>query len=306
MPPVSLARRGILIFLLALVGTTVASIWLSRLIPRPARQSLMFPLAMTAFLSYSPAVASLIARLSLREGVRDISFRWRGPWTTQAIAIGWLWPVVCGSVTYGAAWIAGFTGFHWVSSGSPYGTWGPETLVGISLRDMPPLSAFGVRLAACMIFAVVACVQSLGEELGWRGYLLTRLFDAKIPAPVFWNGLIWGVWHIPYVLTLTSRRSLPEQRSVSLFFFVAGTIGGAYLLSYLRLRSGSIWPAVLAHSSGNVVFTWAFDGFTAANTFWKGELYLLSVMLPVAVLLVLRRPWIVRSAPQETPISPIP
>jgi membrane protease YdiL (CAAX protease family) len=304
MHPVDLARRGILIFLLALVGTTFASIWLSRLIPRPALPTLMFPLAMSAFLSYSPAIASLIARLCLREGVKDVSFRLRGPWTIQAMAIGWLWPVVCGSVTYGTAWIAGFTRFQSTSLSSPYGSWGPENLVGFSIYGLPPLAAFGVRLAACLLFAFVGCLQSFGEELGWRGYLLTRLFDAKIPAPVFWNGLVWGLWHVPYVLLQTPGGRQLEPRSVSLFFFVAGTVANAYLLSYLRLRSGSIWPAVLAHSSGNVVFTFAFDGFTAANPFWKGELYLISVALPVAVLLLFRRPWVVLHAPQETPIAP--
>jgi membrane protease YdiL (CAAX protease family) len=191
-------------------------------------------------------------------------------------------------MTYGTAWVAGFAHFQRTSLGHPYGTWGPESIVDISIYDMPPLPAFGIRLAACLIFALVGCVQSFGEELGWRGYLLTRLFDAKIPAPVFWNGLIWGLWHIPFVLALTSARNLPERRPLSLFFFVAGTIAGSYLLSYLRLRSGSIWPPVLAHASGNAVFAWAFDGFTAADAFWKGELYLLSVMVPVAVLLLRR------------------
>jgi membrane protease YdiL (CAAX protease family) len=162
---------------------------------------------------------------------------------------------------------------------------------------MPPLGAFGIRLTACLLFAFVGCVQSFGEELGWRGYLLTRLFDAKIPAPVFWNGLVWGLWHIPYVVELTSRRNLSEPRWVSLFFFVAGTIASAYLLSYLRLRTGSIWPPVLAHASGNAVFRWAFDGFTGA-TFWKGELYLLSLAIPVVALIFLRRPWVMRHPPR--------
>jgi membrane protease YdiL (CAAX protease family) len=169
---------------------------------------------------------------------------------------------------------------------------------------MPPLGAFAVRLTASLLFAAVECLQSFGEELGWRGYLLTRLFDAKIPAPVFWNGLVWGLWHIPYVLLLTPGGRQLEPRSVSFFFFVAGTVASAYLFSYLRLRSGSVWPAVLAHASGNAVFTWAFDAFTVANPFWKGELYLLNDAIPVLILFSLRRRWVVLHAPQETPIAP--
>src|SRR6266852_52006 len=291
------ARRGLLVFIRALAATTCASIWLVRRIRPPALSTIAFPLAMVTLLSYCPAIASLIARVILREGIRDISFKWGGEWSYQAMLIAWLWPVVCGSLTYSVAWVAGFTHFRWTPVDYPFGTWGPENLLGISIFGMSSMRGFVVRLIACLLFALVACVQSFGEELGWRGYMLTRLFDAKVPVPVFWNGLAWGLWHLPYSLILASR-DLPEQRSVSFFFFIAGTVAGTYLLSYLRLRSGSIWPAVLAHASGNAVFLLAFNGFTAANPFWKGELYLLSVALPVIVLMFLPRPWTVRYWPQ--------
>lgn len=292
------ARRGLLVFMLALVATTFVSIWLRQWIPQPTLPTIASDFAVVVLLSYSPALAALITRVSLGEGFKDISFGLRGKWVAQAMLIGWLWPVLCGTVTYGLAWIAGFTRFQWTSVGSPYGSWGPENLLGLSIYRMSPWAGFIVRLLACLLFAFAGCLQSLGEELGWRGYMLTRLFDAKIPLPVFWNGLVWGLWHIPYFVFLTSSRDLPERRSISLFFFVAGTIAGAYLLSYLRLRSGSIWPAVLAHASGNVVFLWAFDGFTSASFSWKGELYLLSAALPLTLLMFLRRPWTVRHWPQ--------
>lgn len=303
---VTRARRGLLVFMLALIPTTFISIWLRRLIPQPALPTVAFPLAMTTLLSYSPAIASLIARVSLREGIEDISLRLRGEWVARAMLIGWLYPVACGLLTYGITWSAGFTRFAWTSLGPPYGSWGPENILGISIGGIPPLAGFMLRLIACLLFAFVGCTQSFGEEIGWRGYMLTRLFDAKVPAPIFWNGLIWGLWHVPFVLMLSSNRNLLERRSISLYFFVAGTIALAYLFSYLRMRSGSIWPVVLAHASNNAVFTWAFDGFTNANPFWKGELYLVSVSLPLLVLLFLRRPWTSRYWPKPRDGSPTP
>jgi membrane protease YdiL (CAAX protease family) len=295
MVSLSQARRGIFVFMTALVVITSVSIWLRGRMPRLPLSPIVFALVMTTALSYSPAFASLIARASLKEGMNDISLRLGGHWTVQAMLIGWLWPVVCGFATYGLAWITGLMRFSWTSIGPTYGTWGPENLVGISIAGMPVFAGFALRLIACLLFAFVACLQSFGEELGWRGYLLTRLIDAKVPVPVFWNGLIWGLWHIPFFLVLTPNRHPSEHRWISLFFFVSGTIASAYLFSYLRLRSGSIWPTVLAHASGNTVFPWAFDGFTAGSFPWKGELYLLSVSLPVLILLVLRPPRIVRN-----------
>src|SRR3712207_7188827 len=47
---------------------------------------------------------------------------------------------------------------------------------------------------------VVGLVLAAGEEIGWRGYMLTRLIDAGVPRPVFASGLIWALWHVPLVL----------------------------------------------------------------------------------------------------------
>lgn len=284
---------------MALVTITSFSIWLRERVPAPSLATVAFLMLMSTLLSYSPAIASLIARLCLGESIKDVSFRLRGEWVAQAMLIAWLWPVLCGFGTYGLAWVTGLTRFAWTSVGQDYGTWGPENLLGISIAGTPVLYGFTLRLVACLFFSIFACLQSFGEEVGWRGYLLTRLFDAKIPAPVFWNGLIWGLWHIPFFLAWEPSRNLPERRSISLFFFVAGTVALAYLLSYLRLRSGSIWPAVLGHASGNTILRWAFEGFTVASPFWKGELYLLSTILPVLILLFARPRWIIRHWPQR-------
>lgn len=305
MEPVHQARRGILVFIVALMATTFVSMWLRQLVPWPTLATVAFPMLVTTLLSYSPAIASLIARISLGEGIKDVSFRLRGDWTTQAMLIAWLWPVFCGLGTYGIAWVAGLTRFAWTSLGSDFGTWGPENLLGLSIAGMPLLHGFALRLLASLFFSIPACLQSLGEEVGWRGYLLTRLFDAKVPAPVFWNGLIWGLWHIPFFLAWGPSRNLPERRSISLFFFVASTVALAYLLSYLRLRSGSIWPAVLGHASCNTILSWAFNGFTAASPFWTGELYLLSTGLPVLILLFVRPPWIIRYWPQRPAVTAV-
>ena len=300
MESVHKARRGILVFMVALMATTFISMWLRQRVHWPTLATVAFPMLMTTLLSYSPAIASLIARMSLGESLKDVSFRLRGDWTAQAMLIAWVWPVFCGLGTYGIAWVGGFTRFAWTSIGSDYGTWGPENLLGLSIAGMPVLQGFTLRLLTSLLFSIPACLQSFGEEVGWRGYLLTRLFDANIPAPVFWNGLIWGLWHVPFFLAWEPGWILPEGRSISLFFFVANTVALAYLLSYLRLRSGSIWPAVLAHASGNTILDWVFNGFTAANPVWKGELHLLSTGLPVLIFLLVRPRWTIRYWPQRS------
>jgi uncharacterized protein len=300
MVSVQQARRGILVFIVALIATTSISMWMRQHLRWPAMATVAFPMLVTTLLSYSPAIASLIARISLKESFKDVSFRLRGDWAAQALLVAWLWPVFCGLGTYGIAWALGFTRLAWTSVGTVYGTWGPENLLGFSIAGMPVLRGFAIRLLASLLFSVPACLQSFGEEVGWRGYLLTHLLDAKVPAPVFWSALIWGLWHVPFYLAGEPSRNLSEPRFISLFFFLAGIIALAYFFSYLRLRSGSIWPAVLAHASGNTVIMWAFEGFTSANPFWKGELRLVDEGLPVFILLIMRQPWVVRYWPHRS------
>lgn len=291
------ARRGLGVFLVSLVTLTFGSIWIFRRLPSFHFTDIGYYLVMMTCLSYSPALASLIARVCLREGVRDVSFR-LGEWGWSAMVIGWLWPVVCGGVVFGGAWALGIARFQWTSAGYPYGSWGPETLLGLSIYRHSAATGLVVRLFACLLFAFVGCIQSFGEEVGWRGYMLTRLFDARLPAPIFWNGLVWGLWHIPFYVILASPPHPPEPYAVSRFFFVTGTIALAYLMGYLRLRSGSIWPSVLAHASMNSVLVLGFPAFTVANGFLKGELYLATLGLPMAALLLWRRPWIMQYWPQ--------
>jgi membrane protease YdiL (CAAX protease family) len=127
-----------------------------------------------ALLMFVPIVASVVARLALREGFSDVSFRFGGLRGLGAIGIALVFPVAVGIVAYVPAWVTGLAGFD-------------------------------ARLSAGMLvpFAVgsiIGLVLAAGEEIGWRGYMLTRLIDAGVPRPVFASGLIWGLWHVPLVL----------------------------------------------------------------------------------------------------------
>lgn len=49
--------------------------------------------------------------------------------------------------------------------------------------------------------SITSLIPVMGEEVGWRGYMLTRLIEAKAPYPILLSGLIWAAWHIPIVIS---------------------------------------------------------------------------------------------------------
>lgn len=117
---------------------------------------------------------------------------------------------------------------------------------------------FPARLAGSLLLsAVVAPGANLlfcaGEELGWRGFLLTRLLEKGSPGrAMVVSGLIWGLWHGPmiamghnYGLGYPFWPWLGIGAMVVFCFFVGCSF------AYLRLRTGSFWPAALAHGALN-------------------------------------------------------
>jgi hypothetical protein len=106
-----------------------------------------------------------------------VSFRLGGRRGWSAIGLSLLFPVVVGLIAYGIAWTAGLAGF-----------------------ELPPRGDLVALFASFTIGVMVSLVVVSGEEIGWRGYMLTRLINAEVPRPVLVSGLIWALWHVPVVL----------------------------------------------------------------------------------------------------------
>ena len=104
----------------------------------------------------------------------------------------------------------------------------------------------------------------LGEEPGWRGFLLPRL--QRRHSPIVSTMLLtvaWAGWHVPAFFYLPSYAAIGPS-TVPGFFF--GLFAGAIVLTWLYNRSGgSVLAAALWHASFNfVTASPAAAGFTAA------------------------------------------
>jgi uncharacterized protein len=95
---------------------------------------------------------------------------------------------------------------------------------------------------------------SLGEELGWRGYLLPQLLSVGWTRAFVLVGLIWAAWHMPLIF-LTPLYHSAGNRLIVLPLFVATIVAASFFFGHLRIWTGSVWPASIAHSSHNVAWS---------------------------------------------------
>ena len=241
-------------------------------------------------LMWSVALASVITRLVRREGFADVSFRFGGRRTWRYIAFGVVFAVVVGSIAYGIAWVTGLAPFEPPAVG----------LVASLAGRASPVVVFLVGLVlAATVGTVFGTLSAAGEEIGWRGYMLTRLIDAGWPYPVLASGLIWGVWHLPLVFTGAIYADHPSA-FMAAAVFVVSAVGASFVLAWVRLQSGSIWPAIVLHAAYNSVIQSAFDPARAGEgSLWVGEEagLLIAVVLVIAAVVVSRRPWRMLRAP---------
>lgn len=94
---------------------------------------------------------------------------------------------------------------------------------------------------------LVNAVIVLGQELGWRGFLLNRMMRARVPEPLILTGLVAALWNWPLLIFLDYASMPLTWLSVGLF--TLQTIAFGVILGWLREFSKSIYPPVLAHAA---------------------------------------------------------
>jgi uncharacterized protein len=262
------ARQGLLIFALFLVPLSLFGYWFNL-----NHNDLPLNLPILP-LMFAPGLASIITRLLRREGFADVSFR-RGSMkigNTFLFAFGF--PLVVGAVAYGFAFLSGLAQFE------------PPSF---PLAAGAPLARFGAGLAlAGTLGFLLSFPTSTGEEIGWRGYLLPRMIEARSPRPILVSSLIWGAWHLP-VLFAGVYAMGPSSWISAIGLMVAAVAVGA-ILAWLRIGTGSIWPCILLHAAWNGLIN---AGFTLAvqnhtENMWVGETGIVVVLTLVIAAFFLK------------------
>lgn len=242
------------------------------------------PAMLNRFLMWCPAAAAFATCALCRVPQESLGLRWPASrWMVFAYAL----PVLYALPVYVAAWaaIAGsFTpGPFLAQTARDYGFAG-HPLLATSLIDFPLMATAGI---------VASLTWALGEEIGWRGFLLPRLNDRiGFVGGCLVSGLIWAVWHYPVLLGANYNAGTDPLYATTCF--TVSVVAIAFILGWLRLRTSSVWPCALLHASHNQFIQGLFDPVTTATgpsrlvttEFGCG----LTLTMGIAALLVIRFP----------------
>jgi membrane protease YdiL (CAAX protease family) len=143
-----------------------------------------------------------------------------------------------------------------------------------------------------LLFGTQLLTSGLGEEVGWRGYMLPRLLARENSEKTLWiSGLIWAAWHYPFVIFLffENTAALPLGQQVmmvilSLAGFTMTIIGQAFIYAWLINNGGSVFWAVVYHALSNTLAI-IFGGQALA----AGPMAILPAIMPWIVVWVMQK-----------------
>lgn len=210
-------------------------------------------------LMWCPAFAAIITRLALQRNLGG--FGWKiGElrWWLLAMVI----PVAVGLLMFGTGWISGVAPFL------------PDR--AMAMLAVPTLLA----ILATLGFSIFSAT---GEEIGWRGLLVPELGRVTTFTWIaIISAVIWFLWHVP--LMVVGAYGDGSLSSMVLFFI--SMIGGSTLFAWIRLASGSIWPAALLHGFWNYFIQTFYPRITAtteAGEAMLGEFGWYAVLISIAI-----------------------
>jgi membrane protease YdiL (CAAX protease family) len=95
-------------------------------------------------------------------------------------------------------------------------------------------------------------LMSLGEEFGWRVYLLPKLMPLGGRRAVLLVAVIHGIWHWPAILMgYEYGFGYWGEPVVGPLLFLVFVLCLSAFLAWVTLRSGGVWPAALGHGAVN-------------------------------------------------------
>lgn len=205
---------------------------------------------------------ALSAAATLKWNGRKLSeLGWKWPHSKYAV-ISWLIPLAYAAFAYLIVWCTGLGSF-------PNYEFTQRLVPRMGLRLSPWASAT-VYVVLMGTFGMVDSLSTaLGEEIGWRGFLVPELSKTvSFTGTSLISGLVWACWHYPILIWADYNSGTPTWYGLTCFTILLVAI--SFVFAWMRLKSGSLWTGALLHASHNLYVQNIFTPLTrnTGKTAW--------------------------------------
>ncbi|MEQ8156181.1 MAG: type II CAAX endopeptidase family protein [Clostridiaceae bacterium] len=260
-------KKAVVVFLIIvlMLSTIVDILWIKG--GEAASKS-----GISVILMWCPAIAAFISRGIYYKKEKILGWN---KCKIYFILIAIFAPVIYLVLSYGIYWL--------VNKGSFTGDL--NTLSSVASTYTSKTSHQSIVTVITIIIAIPSSIlAAMGEEIGWRGFLLPQMIKIwNIKAAITISGLIWAVWHMPIMIAGLYDSGTPIWYQLPMFTISVLSI--AVIISVLRVKSNSIWPAIILHASHNYFDQAIFGTLTKSTNkaYFVGETGIITVIAMILV-----------------------
>ena len=225
-------------------------------------------------LMWCPGISALITMKILKRNISELGWKWG---ETKHQVKSYLIPLLYVFIAYAIIWSFGLGGFY----NEEMVSWIKESLGLGEISDGLSIVLYFLLVGVFGIFYNMSA--ALGEEIGWRGFLVPELYKSQgFTKTSLITGFIWGVWHLPILLFADYNSGTPSWYAMPCFIVMA--IGISFIYTWFRMKSGSLWTAVILHGSHNLFIQNIFTPLTkdTGNTAYYIDEF--GIVLPIVAI----------------------
>lgn len=190
---------------------------------------------------FAPAISSILVRLITKEGFKNMLLKPNFKGNIKTYLLIFFGPsllIIVSAILYFLLFPTHFdTGLTLLQGAEVT----PSTILLVSL------------LQVILVGPVINIVPTMGEELGWRGYLLPKLrtlFSDRLSIII--SGIIWGLWHAPVIIMGHNYGTeYPGYPYVGILVMVVFCVALGIIEGYFTIKLNSVIPAAMVHSAMN-------------------------------------------------------
>jgi membrane protease YdiL (CAAX protease family) len=203
-------------------------------------------------LMWCPALAAFLTCRIRGISVTTLGWQWAG---FRFQAASYLLPAAYALIAYTLIWVTGLGSF-------PSQAFIDGSAKAIGIQSIPPWVATVMVVFFSATYGFIrSCASALGEEIGWRGFLVPQLMVRYgFAATSIISGCIWASWHYPILLFADYNSGTPGWYALSCFTVMV--VATSVIYTWFRLRTGSVWTTVFLHASHNLFIQAIFTPIT--------------------------------------------